>query len=157
MIRNLGQAEFVKQAHDGRTNQRTEGSMVATVAGRFMGSGDTQGVAHFRPELDGPDFDLKVAIEATDLTTMNDMLRAYGKFDVVAGSFSFYSELAMKHGRIASTGRAVVHQRSRRGSENSESVGWDLSRHHVRNRRRPRAACVAATTRVHRASRLPSS
>ena len=26
-----------------------------------------------------------------------------------------------------------------------------------RNRRRPRAACVAATTRVHRASRLPSS
>ena len=82
------------------TNQRTEGSMVATVAGRFMGSGDTQVVAHFRPELDGPDFDLKVAIEATDLTTMNDMLRAYGKFDVVAGAFSFYSELAVKHGRI---------------------------------------------------------
>ena len=34
-----------------------------------------------------------VAIEATDLRTMNDMLRAYGKFDVVGGVFSFYSEL----------------------------------------------------------------
>lgn len=82
------------------TNQRAEGAMVATVSGRFMGNGDTKVLAHFRPELEGPDFDLKVAIEATDLTTMNDMLRAYGKFDVVAGTFSFYSELAVKHGHI---------------------------------------------------------
>jgi hypothetical protein len=82
------------------TNQRTEGEMEATVSGRFMGSGPTQVVAHFRPEVDGPDFDMKVAIDSTDLTTMNDMLRAHGKFDVVAGVFSFYSELAVKNGRI---------------------------------------------------------
>jgi hypothetical protein len=82
------------------TNQRTEGQMVATAKGRFMGSGPTQMVAHFRPEVDGPDFDMKVAIESTDLTTMNDMLRAHGKFDVVAGVFSFYSELAVKNGRV---------------------------------------------------------
>jgi hypothetical protein len=43
---------------------------------------------------------MKVAIDGTDLTTMNDMLRAHGKFDVVAGVFSFYSELAVKNGRI---------------------------------------------------------
>src|SRR5262249_37845395 len=61
------------------TNQRAEGAMVATVNGRFMGSGPTQVVAHFRPEVDGPDFDMKVAIEATDLTAMNDMLRAHGE------------------------------------------------------------------------------
>jgi uncharacterized protein DUF748 len=82
------------------TNQRAEGAMVATVSGRFMGNGDTKVLAHFRPEVEGPDFDMKVAIEGTDLTTMNDMLRAHGKFDVVAGNFSFYSELAVKHGRI---------------------------------------------------------
>ena len=82
------------------TNQRTEGEMVATLTGRFMGNGPTQVVAHFRPEIDGPDFDMKVAIDSTDLTTMNDMLRAHGKFDVVSGMFSFYSELAVKKGQI---------------------------------------------------------
>jgi len=82
------------------TNQSTEGQMTATVDGRFMGSGPTTITAHFRPEIDGPDFDMKVAIETTDLRTMNDMLRAYGKFDVVAGMFSFYSELAVKNAQI---------------------------------------------------------
>ena len=47
---------------------------------------------------------MRMAIEATDLRTMNDMLRAYGKFDVVAGIFSFYSELAVKNAsRFAAT------------------------------------------------------
>jgi hypothetical protein len=31
---------------------------------------------------------------------MNDLLRAYGKFDVVAGSFSFYSELKARDGNL---------------------------------------------------------
>jgi hypothetical protein len=50
--------------------------------------------------LDGPDFDLRLAIENTDLRTMNDMVRTYGKFDVVAGVFSFYAELAVKNAEI---------------------------------------------------------
>jgi len=74
--------------------------MTATLDGRFMGNGPTKATAHFRPEVDGPDFDLKLAIETTDLRTMNDMLRAHGKFDVVAGVFSFYSELAVKNAQI---------------------------------------------------------
>ena len=82
------------------TNQRTEGQMTATLDGRFMASGPTKATAHFRPEVDGPDFDLRLAIENTDLRTMNDMLRAHGKFDVVAGVFSFYSELAVKNAQI---------------------------------------------------------
>jgi hypothetical protein len=82
------------------TNQRTEGQMTATVDGRFMGSGPTKATAHFRPEVDGPDFDMRVAIEDTDLRTMNDMLRAHGKFDVVAGVFLFYSELAVKNQEV---------------------------------------------------------
>ncbi|MGH7357996.1 MAG: AsmA family protein, partial [Candidatus Rokuibacteriota bacterium] len=82
------------------TNHRTEGQMTATLDGRFMGSGATKATAHFRPEVDGPDFDLRLAIENTDLRTMNDMLRAHGKFDVVAGVFSFYSELAVKNAEV---------------------------------------------------------
>jgi hypothetical protein len=31
---------------------------------------------------------------------MNDVLRAYGKFDVVSGLFAFYSELSVKNQRI---------------------------------------------------------
>jgi hypothetical protein len=82
------------------TNQRTEGVMTATVDGRFMGSGPTTVTAHFRPEVDGPDFDMRIAIEDTDLRTMNDMLRAHGNFDVVGGVFAFYSELAVKNQAI---------------------------------------------------------
>jgi hypothetical protein len=82
------------------TNQESEGQMTATLKGRFMGSGPTTATAHFRPEIDGPDFDLRLAIEGTDLRTMNDMLRAHGKFDVAAGVFSFYSELAVKNMQV---------------------------------------------------------
>jgi hypothetical protein len=82
------------------TNQKSEGQMTATLDGRFMGSGPTKATAHFRPEVDGPDFDLRLAVESTDLRTMNDMLRAHGKFDVVAGAFSLYSELAVKNAQI---------------------------------------------------------
>jgi hypothetical protein len=71
--------------------------MTATLDGRFMGSGPTKATAHFRSEIDGPDFDLRVAIENTDLRAMNDMLRAHGKFDVVAGVSAFYSEIAVKN------------------------------------------------------------
>ncbi len=34
------------------------------------------------------------------MRTMNDLLRAYGKLDVVSGRFSFYCELSVKNGQI---------------------------------------------------------
>ena len=34
------------------------------------------------------------------MRTMNDMLRAYGKFDVAAGNFSVFSEIKVKNQRI---------------------------------------------------------
>ena len=42
--------------------------------------------ARFRPEQKGPDFDLNMSLENTDLRTLNDVLRAYGKFDVAGGT-----------------------------------------------------------------------
>jgi hypothetical protein len=56
--------------------------------------------ASFRPEKEGPDFDLNIKIEGTDLKSMNNLLRGYGTFDVHAGSFSLYSEIRVKNDQI---------------------------------------------------------
>src|SRR6185369_10313225 len=67
----------------------------------FMGSGATTASTTFRPEKSGPDFDLLLKIEDTQLTAMNDLLRAYGNFDVVAGAFSLVTELHIKNNMIS--------------------------------------------------------
>jgi hypothetical protein len=82
------------------SNHQTEGTAVAALRGRFMGAGAAVVDATFRPEVRGPDFDLRVRIDDTDLTRMNDLLRAYGNFDVVAGAFSLYAELSVKNRMI---------------------------------------------------------
>jgi len=83
------------------SNQQSKDAAVAKLTGQFMGSGDTKVDAKFRPEKKGPNFDLAVRIEGTQMPAMNDLLRASGNFDVVAGIFSFYSELSVKDGTIS--------------------------------------------------------
>lgn len=78
------------------SNQRTEGPSSVKLAGKFMGTGQTLVTGTFRPELKGPDFNVSVKIENTDMRSMNDLLRAHGKLDVAGGLFSLYSELAVK-------------------------------------------------------------
>lgn len=78
------------------SNQKDEGTSTVTLTGKFMGSGATSVNGTFRAERAGPDFDVSAKIENTDLRTMNDALRAHGRFDVVGGVFSLYSELAVK-------------------------------------------------------------
>jgi hypothetical protein len=82
------------------SNQFRDGPARASLTGRFMGSGATSARASFRPEKSGPDFDLDVKIEATQMTTLNDVWRAYGKFDVVGGVMAVYSEIRVKNGYI---------------------------------------------------------
>jgi hypothetical protein len=82
------------------SNQSAEGAMVGKLTGRFMGSGKTEMVLQARPDKKGPDLDLKIAIENTDMKLMNNLLRSYGNFDVVAGLFSFYSDLSVRDGNI---------------------------------------------------------
>jgi Domain of Unknown Function (DUF748) len=93
----LGAAELHAKNLSNRPN---EGIGRVELRGKFMGSGPTRVVANFRPERNGPDFDVEIAIENTDMTKMNDLLRAYGKFDVVRGNFSFYSQLGVKNGYL---------------------------------------------------------
>ena len=77
-----------------------EGIGKLELSGLFMGSGRTHATMSFKPTPSGPDFDLRLELEDTDMTTMNPLLRQYGKFDVVQGQFSFYSELRGRGGRV---------------------------------------------------------
>ena len=82
------------------TNQLTEGTATARLSGRFMGGGATVARATFRPETNGPDFDLDARIQDTDMRAMNDLIRAHAKLDVMSGVFSVFSELRVKDRRI---------------------------------------------------------
>jgi hypothetical protein len=74
---------------------------VAHIRGLFMGTGPAAVDFKLHPERPGPDFDLAVRIDDTALPAMNDLLQAYGKFDVVAGRFSLYSEMTVKNRLIS--------------------------------------------------------
>jgi hypothetical protein len=82
------------------SNQFSEGTGLVKLTGAFMGTGDTVITGTFRPESTSPDFDLTVKIERTQMRAMNNLLQAYGDFDVTAGLFSVYSELKVKSGRV---------------------------------------------------------
>lgn len=82
------------------SNQREQGTATVRLTGRFMGSGATRLWARIRPETRGAELDLKLQVEATDMVRMNDLVRAYGAFDVAAGQFSVYTELRVTGGAI---------------------------------------------------------
>lgn len=82
------------------SNRSEKGIMTARATGRFLGSGKTLVTVNAKPNKKGPDIDLKISIQDTDMKLMNDLLRAYGNFDVVAGRFSFFSEMQVRSGHI---------------------------------------------------------
>ncbi|HTY77782.1 MAG TPA: DUF748 domain-containing protein [Candidatus Bathyarchaeia archaeon] len=82
------------------TNQAAEGPGRARLQGKFMGTGTAVVDATYRAEKAGPGFDLAIRIDDVELPSMNDLFRAYGKFDVAAGRFAFYSELKAQEGAI---------------------------------------------------------
>ncbi len=83
------------------SNGFVEGPAKASLRGQFVGAGDLAAVAEFRPEQQGSDFDLDLRIEGTPMTRLNDLLRAHGRFDVSAGTFSLYTEMRVQNGVIA--------------------------------------------------------
>ena len=82
------------------SNQFSRGPARAKLDGKFMGSGVTTASGEFRPEKKGPDLDLYVKISNTQLVALNDLLRAYGNFDVSAGTFSLVTELHVKNNQV---------------------------------------------------------
>ena len=65
-----------------------------------MGTGETQISGRIRPPQESPDLELKIKIAGTQIRSMNNLLRAHGKFDVVKGLFSCYSEITIDDGSI---------------------------------------------------------
>ena len=95
---------FVSQASGevvGFSKTKSGGTGKAEFRGRFMGTGPATATANVRGGGKDLDFDLRVAIEKTDMTAMNDLFRAHGKFDVFKGTFSLYSEVGVKDGFIS--------------------------------------------------------
>jgi len=82
------------------SNQKGQGVGTARIEAKFMGSGNAVVDLKTHAEKSGPAMNVSVQISDVSLPTMNDLLRAYGKFDVSSGQFSFYSELAIDNGVI---------------------------------------------------------
>jgi hypothetical protein len=82
------------------SNQFAQGPARVHLTGRFMGSGVTDARASYRPEKVGPDLDLDVKVEGTQMKAMNDVWRAHAKFDVVGGVMSVYSQIRIKNGYL---------------------------------------------------------
>ena len=82
------------------SNHQQHGPADLSLHGKFMGSGDTSIAGSFLASQQGPAFNLKLAMQNTDLPSMNDLLRSFGRFDVAAGKLSVYSQVSIKDGNI---------------------------------------------------------
>ena len=82
------------------SNHSEDGDAKVQLTGKFMGNGSTTAIAAFRPNPKGPEFDLHVQIENTDMRTMNDLFRSAGKFDVTAGLFSVFVDISVKNQHV---------------------------------------------------------
>lgn len=81
-------------------NHEMEGRAVAKLTGKFMGTGTAVAEATFEAEKSGPAFDIAARIEGVNVTSLNDLFRAYGRFDAAEGRFFLYVELSAKDGVI---------------------------------------------------------
>ena len=95
---------FVSNANagiEGLANEPPGHTATARLRGRFMGAGDLSAAATFSPGNRNADLDVKVEIAETPLPRLNDVFRAWGKFDVAAGEFLLFSELRVHDGRMS--------------------------------------------------------
>jgi uncharacterized protein DUF748 len=91
----------ISNVHLGLTNlsnRFSQGSAHLVLRGRFMDSGLTTVSGDFRAEPSGSDFDLHLAIRDASLPSLNNLLRAYGRFDVQSGQLSVFSQVKVRRG-----------------------------------------------------------
>lgn len=86
--------------HDFSNAKKTGQPGRADLDGLFMGSGRIRLRATFQPTRARTEFTSNLEITDVDMTTMNDLLRARGNFDVRSGRFSLFSEIDVKDGRV---------------------------------------------------------
>jgi hypothetical protein len=82
------------------SNHSEDGISGINAHARFMGTGASSLAGTFRPQKHGSDFDLNLAVDQANLPSLNDLLRAYGRFDVQSGNVSIYSQASVRGGAI---------------------------------------------------------
>jgi hypothetical protein len=82
------------------SSRAEDGPAKVALKGSFMGSGAVDAKAIFFPEGKDANFEAKLAIKDTQLKSLNDLLRAKGKFDVAEGTFSLYSQVRVQNGAV---------------------------------------------------------
>lgn len=82
------------------SNHFANGPAHMVLRGRFMDSGETIITGDFRPEKPGSDFDLNLVIRDASLPALNNLLRAYGRFDVKQGKLSVFSQVQVRRGEM---------------------------------------------------------
>lgn len=60
------------------------------------------------PLADSPTFDMNAELQNTSLPELNDFLKAYAKFDVHAGTFGLYTEVASKDGKYKGYVKPII-------------------------------------------------
>jgi hypothetical protein len=84
---------------EGLSNTTGDGPARAPARGKFMDRGDLTASATFRPGGGGDlDFDVKLEVGPTPMPALNDLFRAYGKFDVHAGTLQVFAEVGVHDG-----------------------------------------------------------
>lgn len=73
------------------------------VRGRVMESGALTAHVAVDPYADAPRFDLASELSSLQMTELNDALRAYGNFDVAAGTFAVTTNIEAKDGAFSGT------------------------------------------------------
>ena len=60
------------------------------------------------PLAESPTFDMNAELQNTSLPDLNDFLKAYAKFDVHAGTFGLYTEVASKDGKYKGYVKPII-------------------------------------------------
>jgi hypothetical protein len=81
-------------------NHSTQVPAQLALDGRFMGSGKTDVTGAVSAYGKSPNVKLNIGIQHTDMTLLNPLLRAYGRFDVAQGEFTLYSQLGVTDGNL---------------------------------------------------------
>ena len=68
--------------------------------GTTLGGGNIELHVKLDPLADEPRFDLELALEDVDLVALNELLEAYGKFNVKRGTFAVFAEIAGSDGNF---------------------------------------------------------
>ncbi|QCR24248.1 DUF748 domain-containing protein [Pontibacter sp. SGAir0037] len=71
-----------------------------SLTGTSVGGGSLRGDMKVNMLKEVPDFDMKMRLTKVNLTSLNDFVKAYGKFDIEQGQMELYSELKAKDGKL---------------------------------------------------------